>query len=101
MKWVDTELGTTATPKRNSAEMVSASKPDITSNVLRRSNASLLIWSLALTHLLQDKMFVKEQGEGSVTAPIDIHVKLTGFRSSIWSSRLEYGVSTQSPDSVD
>ena len=46
-------------------------------------------------------MFVKEQGEGSVTAPIDIHVKLTGFRSSIWSSRLEYGVSTQSPDSVD
>ena len=45
-------------------------------------------------------MFVKEQGEGSATAPIDIAVHLTRLRSSIWSPCLEYGISTQPPDPV-
>lgn len=46
-------------------------------------------------------MFVKEQGEGSVTAPIDIPIQFKRLRSSIWSPCLEYGVSAQPPDSVD
>jgi hypothetical protein len=46
-------------------------------------------------------MFVKEQGEGSVSVPIDIPVQLTRLRSPIWSPCLEHGVSTQPPHPVD
>ena len=50
----------------------------------------------------QGKLFVKEQGEGSVTGPVvAVYARANAYvPSAVWSSRMEYGSRSEPIDQV-